>query len=235
MTKKIDLQSAFLELSSTVLGSEPVEATMRRVAELAAGAVEGADQVSVTLIRKAKPVTVAFTGDLAVALDERQYDEGFGPCVDAARTSRTIAIADTSSDEGYRDFAEACRRRGVQRTLSVGLPADQQVMGAINLYGLGRMPFDGEAIQAAETFAQFASIALANAAVYSSAVELADQMHTAIRSRSAIEQAKGIIMAQRKCSADDAFEFLTSRSQASNTKLREVAREIVDSVDPSRN
>jgi AmiR/NasT family two-component response regulator len=42
-----------------------------------------------------------------------------------------------------------------------------------------------------------------------------------------IEQAKGILMAQRGCSAEDAFDLLRSASQRTNTRVREVATEIV--------
>ncbi len=43
-----------------------------------------------------------------------------------------------------------------------------------------------------------------------------------------IEQAKGIIMGQRRCSAEDAFAILARVSQDSNRKLREVADSLVD-------
>lgn len=43
-----------------------------------------------------------------------------------------------------------------------------------------------------------------------------------------IEQAKGIVMATRGCSPDDAFGVLVSQSQHENRKLREIARGLVD-------
>jgi AmiR/NasT family two-component response regulator len=39
-------------------------------------------------------------------------------------------------------------------------------------------------------------------------------------SRAVIEQAKGVIMAGRRCSADDTFAMLTRISQDSNRKVR---------------
>lgn len=44
---------------------------------------------------------------------------------------------------------------------------------------------------------------------------------------SAIEQAKGVIMATARCSAQSAFERLVAQSQHENRKLREIAEEIV--------
>ena len=42
-----------------------------------------------------------------------------------------------------------------------------------------------------------------------------------------IEQAKGILMAQRGCSADEAFRILRATSQRNNTRVRDLAAEIV--------
>jgi AmiR/NasT family two-component response regulator len=47
-------------------------------------------------------------------------------------------------------------------------------------------------------------------------------------SRAAIEQAKGILMAQSNVDPERAFDMLRIASQRENRKLREIAREIVD-------
>jgi response regulator NasT len=54
-----------------------------------------------------------------------------------------------------------------------------------------------------------------------------EQMHEALESRAGIEQAKGIIMADRRCSAEEAFAVLRELSQHSNRKLRNVAEALV--------
>ncbi|MEU4245871.1 ANTAR domain-containing protein [Amycolatopsis sp. NPDC026612] len=65
---------------------------------------------------------------------------------------------------------------------------------------------------------------------YRSAALEADQLREALRTRPVIDQAKGILMAQHRCSADEAFDMLRQRSQVTNTKLREVAQALVDDV-----
>lgn len=57
---------------------------------------------------------------------------------------------------------------------------------------------------------------------------MAEQLETAMRSRAVIEQAKGILMGQRRCTAEEAFEVLVRLSQNSNRKLRDVAQALVD-------
>ena len=46
-------------------------------------------------------------------------------------------------------------------------------------------------------------------------------------SRALIEQAKGILMERHKIKEDEAFTILTYTSQRTNTKLRDVAAELV--------
>lgn len=224
----------FLELGTIALGEEPLGAFLGRVASLAVEALPQASEVSVTLIEEGKARTVAFTGSLAVQLDERQYEAGWGPCLDASESAELI-IVDTAdpSSSSYPDFAAAAQRAGVVQSASVGLPIADRVIGALNIYS-GSEKLDEASVELAGTFAGYAAVAVANAASYASTAERAEQMAAAMQSRALIEQAKGIVMATRRCSPDDAFTFLVKASQRRNVKLRDVAAAIVaTSVGPS--
>ena len=50
----------------------------------------------------------------------------------------------------------------------------------------------------------------------------------ATESRAVIEQAKGIVMADRRCAAEEAFRILVQVTQDSNRKLRDVATALLD-------
>jgi len=45
-----------------------------------------------------------------------------------------------------------------------------------------------------------------------------------------MEQAKGIVMSERRCDANEAFNLLAAASQRSNRQLREIAAAIVDDI-----
>lgn len=225
----VEPQKAFGELSKLVLGEQSLTAVLQRVAELAKAVVPGADEVSVTLMKDHKDAeTVVFTGSLASQLDERQYEAGFGPCMDAAVGGTTIAVANADPSSPYPEFSRVSLRAGVGHSLSVGLPIPQRTVGALNMYALGNDEFDEDAVLLAETFAQYAGVAVANAHLYSSTASLAAQMQTAMQSRGLIDQAKGIIMGRNRCNADEAFTILTTMSQRRNIKLRALAQDIVD-------
>jgi hypothetical protein len=57
--------------------------------------------------------------------------------------------------------------------------------------------------------------------------KLTTQLRAALTSRAAIDQAIGILMAQQRCTAEQAFEILRTASQNRNVKLRHVAADIV--------
>jgi AmiR/NasT family two-component response regulator len=66
--------------------------------------------------------------------------------------------------------------------------------------------------------------------LYETTRQLAENLDLAMQSRAAIEQAKGILMSERRCDAGEAFDILAAASQRSNRKLRDIAQAIVDGV-----
>ncbi|WP_432544206.1 GAF and ANTAR domain-containing protein [Kineococcus sp. SYSU DK002] len=225
----LPLEAAFLELGR-LLVDQPLTVLLRRVAALAVESVPGADDVSITLLRNGKPHTVAFHGDLAVELDERQYSLGYGPCVAAAQAGGTVRLDDTAHDDAFPHFSAAAARRGVRSVVAVGLPDPERCQGAINTYCLGGTGADGvsgRAQHALELFAGYAAVALGNAAALAEAGERAENLQIAMQSRAVIEQAKGVLIARRGIDADAAFEELARQSQRANRKLRDIAAEVV--------
>ena len=101
------------------------------------------------------------------------------------------------------------------------------IIGALNLYSRSPHAFaDNE--QMATVFVAHAAAALANAQAYSAAQALSEQLRTALDSRAVIEQAKGVLMRDHQCDAEEAFEMLKHASQHTNRKLRDVAATIVN-------
>ena len=224
----LDPTDAFAELGRIKLGETNLDGVLDRIARLAKRTIPGAEEVSVTLVRGADAHTAAFTGRLALTLDEWQYQRGHGPCLTAAETAATMSVPDMSTEGRWPDWATRAHTEGVGSSLSVGLPVQEAVVGALNIYGTKPDAFDEDAITLAQTFAGYAAVALANAHLYDSTANLAQQMEAAMQSRAVIEQAKGIIMGERRCTAEEAFGILAKLSQDSNRKLRDVAAALVD-------
>jgi GAF domain-containing protein len=226
--RKIDPFDAFIELGRIKLGETDLHGVLVRVAELAKLSLPGAHEVSVTMVRGNGAHTAASTGELALRLDEYQYEHGRGPCLQAAVDVETLSIPDIAAESRWPDWGRRAVAAGIQSSLSVGVTIEENVAGALNVYGTEPKAFDDDAIGLAQTFASYASVALANAHVYETTASLARHMQAAMESRAVIEQAKGIIMGERRCSAAAAFTILTRVSQDSNRKLRDVATALVN-------
>jgi hypothetical protein len=128
-------------------------AIFEQVVRLAKAVVPGADHASLTLVENDKAHTPTFTGEIALQLDERQYETGYGPCLDAAASGRTITILDPSNEQPYPDFATQAHSLGVRRVMSVALPVPQRTLGAINMYSMGETPFEEAGTESARGFA----------------------------------------------------------------------------------
>jgi GAF domain-containing protein len=219
---------AFARLGRIKLSETDLNGVFYQIADLAKRTIPGASEVSVTLVPAKGAFTPAFTGDLALALDESQYELGHGPCLDAARSTSTQHIADMTAESRWPDWTVRACETGAHSSLSIGLPVQEAVTGALNIYATKPDAFDEDALAVAQMFASYAEVAMANAYLYNAQTTLAQHMDIAMRSRAVIEQAKGIIMGDRRCSADEAFTILSRLSQDTNRKLRDVAVALVE-------
>lgn len=229
----LEPSEAFAELGRIDLRQADLPQVLSRVAELARRTIPGAAEVSVSLVERNRATTAAFTGEIALHLDERQYEKGYGPCLAAAAGGETVLIPDMSDEGRWPDYAAEAVDQGVHSSVSVGLPVQEAVVGALNIYAVKPQAFDEDAKEMARTFASYAAVALANAHLYASTAALAAQMEEAMRSRAVIEQAKGILVAQRGCTVEEAFDILVRASQSANKKLREVAETLVRNAQRS--
>jgi GAF domain-containing protein len=221
-------QDAFEELARVSLDAQSLESLMMKVATLTKRTLPGADEVSVTLIEKGRPTTVAFTGPLAMALDERQYELGRGPCLDSIEAGQPVRISSMAKEERWRDWAAAAVEQGAGSSMSIPVPLQREVACALNIYSTSEDAFDDAGAELGATFAAYAGVTLANMHLYQAQGKVVEQLQVAMRTRAVIEQAKGIVMGERRCTAEEAFNTLVRMSQDSNRKLRDVAQAVVD-------
>jgi GAF domain-containing protein len=220
------------ELSLVVLVDRTLTEVLTDITRIASGGIPGAEATSITLIRNDKPFTAAHAGEMALAADELQYEQGHGPCIDAGRGGVLLRIDDMRTEQRWPDYvAHLLRTTDVRSSLSVPLPYQGSSIGALNNYSTEPGAFAGEeSLAAGQQVAEYVAVAVANADAHWQLGEQARNMRLAMESRAVIEQAKGVLMAQRRLTADAAFEVLRAASQRYNRKLRDIAVGIVDSV-----
>jgi GAF domain-containing protein len=230
-------RDAFAELGRLSFEDTSMHDLLQRVAELSKQVIPGVAEASVSVIAGDKPVTPAFTGQLAVDLDESQYDRGYGPCLEAAVGQEIREITDARAETRWPEYTPVCVERGALSSLSVPVPVRDNIQAALNLYGHEAQSFDAGAHATGREFAAYVAVAVRNIHLYETTREWATNMDAAMRSRAVIEQAKGILMSQRRCDAAEAFNLLAEASQRSNRKLRDLAAALVAGVSgaPSPN
>ncbi|WP_249933224.1 GAF and ANTAR domain-containing protein [Blastococcus sp. CCUG 61487] len=229
-----DVDELLRDLSRVALADRELSEVLGEITAIAARGVPGAESVSTTMLRGDKPFTAAHSSELAQVADELQYEQGYGPCMDAARGGVILRIDDTETEQRWPDYIPRVRAHGVRSSLSVPLPYQGSSIGGLNMYSRRPRAFASpESLEAGLDVAETIAVVVANADAHAQLSDHARNMRLAMESRAVIEQAKGVLMAQRHVTAEQAFEILREASQRYNRKLREIALGIVEGTQGS--
>jgi GAF domain-containing protein len=221
-------QAAFDRLDHLALSDHSLQSVLGTVAELAKHVLPGELETSVSLLVPEGPSTVGATAELSVNLDARQYQNGDGPCLQAATTGQLVEMTDARSESRWGTYPRSAVEAGALSSLSVPLGGPEQIPAALNLYAREPEAFDDAGRSVARRFAEFAGVAVTYMNAYHSARDLADNLQAALASRAVIDQAKGILIERHRITADQAFEVLARTSMRTNTKLRALAAHLVE-------
>jgi GAF domain-containing protein len=226
----MDPTGALAELFDLTGQGQDMQEVLQGVVQFAKRIVPTADEAAVTLIRQETAATVATTGGLADVFDELQYGVGYGPCLDAGRANETLLIADTATETRWPEFVPAARERGLGSSLSLPIPVEHYLVGALNLYAHTPRAFDPDTVALGDGLALHLCAALTRAETRLRAHTPMEHLQLALDSRVVIEQAKGIVMAQRHCTAVEAFTWIRTMSMKMNAKVANVAASIVSNA-----
>jgi GAF domain-containing protein len=224
------MESMLRELSRVVLVDRTLDEVLADITRIAASGIPGAESTSITLLRDDKAFTAAHHGEMSLVADELQYEKGYGPCMDAARGGVVLRIDDMETEERWPDYVRNVQAQaGARSSLSVPLPYQGGFIGALNNYSSLPAAFASpDSLRAGLEVAEVVAVAVANADAHWQLGEQARNMRIAMDSRAVIEQAKGVLIAQRRVDAEQAFEILREASQRYNRKLRDIASGIVE-------
>lgn len=230
-----DLAASFEALSGLIAPAENVDTTLSRIATLSVAVIPHCDYAGVSLVEPGTIRTVGHTTELVKEIDEIQYATGQGPCLSAISDPRqsgvpaTYEIHSMATDTKWPEFSARANERGLESLLAFTLLMKERTLGSLNLYATQPNVFETEDRSIGAIFAAHAAVALANAQTLHEARDRVDQLLKGYASRDAIGQAKGILMEREKCSEDEAFKLLIAASSRLHKKLREVAKDVIDS------
>jgi PAS domain S-box-containing protein len=224
----VELSSALVQLASLPVGAADVVEALRQATTVCQAALGDRVTLSLNYGSPSAPTAVSSSGQEAQAADGAQISLEEGPCVTAFERRRTVVTSDVQSDERWPRFAADPRVREVGGVVAVPMTIGGELLGALNVYGEVGSPPDDRLVESAELLAAAVAVVLYEMTVRHELELTAADLEQALSSRATIDQAKGMIMADRGCSAEEAFDHLVELSSKQHVKLREVAQQIVD-------
>ncbi|KQU28149.1 MULTISPECIES: GAF and ANTAR domain-containing protein [unclassified Rhodococcus (in: high G+C Gram-positive bacteria)] len=217
-------------VGGSVRDDDHLAVLLKRTAEIAHEAVDGASSVGVSILFGGLTYTAVHTDDRTLEVDRHQYEIGEGPCLEAARTGEIVRVDVDAAQQRWPEFVHAAREEGVRSFLAAPLHTADMKLGSFNLYGTAPDAFGSIDESILELLTSTVSTAIGDYARVRSAREVASGLQDALEHRAPIEQAKGILMALHGVDSDTAFGMLSAESQRANRKLRDIARDFVESV-----
>lgn len=225
------LATAIVTLAGTPDHSSTVDRLLLTIAVLTADRVAAVRYTSITALRGRTYTTVAVSDELIRAVDEIQYADSAGPCVQALDTGIPVAVPDIAATVQWPRFHEMAPRMGLHASVSVPLYAGRGIpVAVLNVYGPDRaamaplidgicslhahltddLPDDGEPRGLDE-----------------GARELIAGCAEAHGIRATIRRATDMIMATLHCTPDDAYLSLCIRAGAAGADLAGAAAALI--------
>ena len=165
--------------------------------------------------------------ELARVQDTGNGHEAEGPCVEAAGTGEQVLVEDlAAAAQRWPRYVQVARRLGIRSVAALPLRADA-VVGTLELYGDAPRPWREAELAVAQVFADVAAGYLRAARELDRQRRVSAQLQDALDSRVVIEQAKGVIAAQRGVGVDEAFRILRKHANDHGATLRVVAETVI--------
>lgn len=242
------------QLHELVLNSSDVEDFLTELTQVSARHLSApGDEIlcAITLRRLRKATLVASTSTEArsLALLELDFPQTPGTAATSlqagaagaetplkgnagAQPAGRVAVhaEDLAVDSRWPGYSEAVLGHGVRSVLALAFDLDGETKAALLLYSGRPQRFDERDVAFAKDFVKQTSLALSLAIRFAHHSETAANLRAAMESRTVIDMAVGIIMAQSRCSQADAFEILRTASSTRNAKVHDVAASVVNAL-----
>jgi GAF domain-containing protein len=216
------------ELAALVVSTSSVDELLVGVAEFTARTVPAAASASVALTAPAGSGHAIAVDERAARLEARQRRDRLGPGPDALRDARAVESTDLRNERRWPPFARAAAGSGVLAIRSVPmLVRGGDPVGVLTVYGDTVAAFGELARRHTGLIAGLATMIITGTMRSYDDTALSARLRQALVSRSTIDQAIGIVMAEQVSSAETAVAILRAWARDRGTTLWEVAADIV--------
>lgn len=140
----------------------------------------------------------------------------------AVKEKRPVTTLDVTKEPLYT-YPEIAKREGLKSMVSVPMMIKDSVIGVLNSYSTKQYAFTEDEIKVLQIVANQAAIAIENTKLFDKTLA----MEEALKTRKALERAKGILMRQYKVSEDEAFKIIQRQSMNTRRLVRDIAEAII--------
>ena len=228
------LAETFVTLADTLVADYDVVDLLDSLVQASVDLL-GASASGLLLIdQKGGLAVVASSSEEMRLLEIFQLQADEGPCLECVRTGAVVTEDDLGAATGrWPQFAPAASAAGFASIVAVPLRLRDQTIGGLNMFMSAGHQLRAEDQRIAQALADVATIGVLQQRTTHRSSLLAEQLQTALNSRVAIEQAKGVLVERHGLTFDAAFAALRRFARDNNRKLSDVAVAVVrNDLDP---
>jgi transcriptional regulator with GAF, ATPase, and Fis domain len=171
---------------------------------------------------------MAASSEQARLLELFQLQNHEGPCLECFTNGRPSVNLDLATSPQWPRFRAEAQAAGFVSVQALPMRLRDQVIGALNVFMDDRVVIADSDLAVAQALADVATIAILHNQAWRESRAVAAHLQTALNSRIAIEQAKGILAERAHLDMDSAFSRMRRYARDHNRKLSELARELVE-------
>ncbi|MCL8251138.1 GAF and ANTAR domain-containing protein [Aeromicrobium fastidiosum] len=172
---------------------------------------------------------MAASSDQSQIVELFQIQNSEGPCLDCYRTGTPVINTDLrAAGDRWPVFAPRASRAGFGSVHALPMRLRDQVIGTLNIFGAEGARLDASDVAVVQALADVATIAILQERSVRRAETLTEQLHGALNSRVAIEQAKGALSKMLGVGTDQAFTLMRSHARSHRLRLEDVAQTVLD-------
>jgi hypothetical protein len=225
------MAAALVALAMTPDDAVSLDAQLDKLVQMVVDRVDAVDYASVTATRDGAYATVATTSELATSVDQAQYKDQDGPCLQSLEENTPIGVWDIDTTIKWPGFREAALSMGLPSSVSIPLfSGSGDTIAVLNLYGRDAaamapliagvpaifdpdlpLPADRDDLQPLDAGGE----------------ELLTGFAEALAARSTIQLALGIIIGHTGTPAKDAYIALRLRAADAGVSLLTAAETVI--------
>jgi hypothetical protein len=197
--------------------------------------VVGADSAGLLLTADDNELELlSATSHRAAELEIYQLQVGEGPCQDSVHRAEQVRCTSTTEMlERWPTFGRTAVAAGYRSAHAAPMLWHGRAIGGINYFFSDERGLDDEYSALAQAFADVATIAIVHSGGLSP-TELVQATKAALRGRTAIEQAKGVLAYEKAVDMSTAYHLLRDEARKRRTTLTQVAEDVIRQAQSRR-